>query len=96
MDYNSIQEYLQASSSISDKICKIDIIIDAMLDQSLAIVGDSGTFSYSMDDGQMKVSTQYRSMDEVLKGVEGLEKIRIRYVNRLTGPITVLRPKLNY
>ena len=91
----TVQSYLEDVECLEEKIAKIDALIDAMLDQSLAMVGKSGTFSYSMDDGQIKVATQYRSMDEVMKGVDALEKIRQRYINRINGPITVLRSKLN-
>ena len=55
-----------------------------------------GTASYVMDDGQMKVTTIYRSVDDVIKGVEALQKLKQTYINRYNGHTTVLRGRLNF
>lgn len=95
MSYN-ISTYIQEKSTIKAKIEAIDAIIDAMLTQALNIVENEGTASYSLDDGQVKISTQYTSMEQVEQGIRSLERLRNMYLNRLNGNITILRGKLNY
>ena len=94
MEY-TIREYLQSQTCIDARIVAIENLIDAMLLSTVDSVGDSGTMSYSLDDGQMKVTTVYRSVAEVSEGIKTLETMLQRYINRKNGHITVLRGKLN-
>lgn len=90
------KEYIQSKASLTAKIIAIEALIDAMLLSSIEAIENSGTASYSMDDGQMKVMTQYRSMSEVTAGIKELEKIKQIYVNRRNGNVTILRGRLKY
>jgi len=89
------KEYIQSQESLDAKIAAIEALIDAMLLNTIDTIDDSGTMSYSMDDGQMKVTTAYRSASEITKGILALEKLLHIYINRRDGSITVLRGKLN-
>tara|TARA_R110000782_G_scaffold190419_1_gene280304 strand:+ start:373 stop:660 length:288 start_codon:yes stop_codon:yes gene_type:complete len=95
MDY-TIKEYIQSKSSLDSKIVAIEALIDSMILNSIDAIGNSGTASYSMDDGQMKVSTEYRSVDQIVAGVKALEQMLQMYINRRNGNITILRGRLNY
>lgn len=90
------KEYIQSKTSLNAKIVAIEALIDQMLLSSIEAIDSSGTASYSMDDGQMKVTTQYRSIVEITAGVRALEKILQLYINRRNGSVTVLRGRLNY
>ena len=90
------KEYIQSKTTLNAKIIAIEALIDTMLLSSIEAIENSGTASYSMDDGQMKVMTQYRSMAEVTAGVLALEKLLQIYINRRNGNVTVLRSRLNY
>ena len=92
----TIKEYIKSKSTLDSKIAAIELLIDEMLLNSLEAIGNSGTASYSLDDGQMKVMTQYRSVTEVTAGVKALEKILQMYINQRNGHLTVLRGRLNY
>lgn len=92
----TVTEYIQSKTSLDAKILAIEVLIDAMILSSVEYVENSGTLSYSMDDGQMKVSTQYRSVQEITNGIRGLERILQLYINRRNGNLTVLRSRLNY
>jgi len=92
----SIKEYIQSKSSLDAKIAAIESLIDAMILNSLEAIDNSGTASYSMDDGQMKVTTMYRSVKEISQGIKGLEQIKQIYINRRNGHLTVLRGRLKY
>lgn len=96
MIYCTTKEYIQSKESLDAKITAIEALIDAMLLNAVDTVDDSGTMSYSMDDGQMKVTTQYRSAEDITKGILSLEKLLHIYINRRDGHISVLRGRLNY
>ena len=90
------REYIQSKTSLNAKIVAIEALIDQMLLSAIDAIDDSGTASYSMDDGQMKVTTQFRSMTEITAGIRSLEKILQLYINRRNGSVTILRSRLNY
>ena len=92
----TVKEYIQSKTSLLDKINAIEALIDSMILNSIEAVEVGGTASYSMDDGQMKVTTEYRSMDQITKGIAGLERTLQMYINRYNGRVMVLRNKLNY
>lgn len=92
----TIKEYVASKASIKAKIIAIEKLIDSMLLNAVEAIDNSGTASYSMDDGQMKVMTEYRSITDISKGIKSLEQIKNLYVNRHNGHVTVLRSKLKY
>lgn len=99
----SAKEYIASKTTIEARILAIEALIDKMLLDTIdqegnapSWVDNAGTASYSMDDGQMKVMTQYRSPEGVLKGIQWLEKIKQIYINQYNGRVNVLRGRLNY
>lgn len=92
----TIREYIQSKESLEAKIIALEQLIDEMILTSFDAVQNGSTHSYSMDDGQMKVTTQYRSVYEVSQGIKALEKTLQLYINRRNGSITTLRGKLNF
>ena len=96
MELCNVKEYIESKKTLDAKIKAIDLLIDQMLLSAIDAIDTSGTASYSMDDGQMKVMTQYRSVSEISKGIKALEQIKQMYVNNRNGHITVLRGRLKY
>lgn len=92
----SIKEYIESRASLDAKITAINALIDAMLLNTIDTISDSGTMSYSMDDGQMKITTQFRSTTDVTNGIRSLEKLKQMYIGRRDGNVTVLRGRLNH
>lgn len=92
----TVKEYLQSKTKLCDRIAAIESLIDAMVLEMASAIGTSGTASYSMDDGQMKVTTEYRSISQITAGVKSLEQMKNIYVNRYNGHRTVLRGRLNF
>lgn len=84
--------YIESATSLVDKVNKIQQIIDALLDQQIAAVGNSFTDEYSVDDGQIKIKTIYRSPDSIARAINDYEKIKQQCLNRLNGRNRVLRP----
>jgi len=87
------QLYIQSASSLVQKIERIDSIMDAleirMLNYGIEGFDKSG---YSLNDGQINISTQYRSVEDMTKGLAALDALKQRYLNRLNGHSYVLRP----
>lgn len=92
----TLKEYVQSKESYESKIVAIEALIDAMMINALDTIEDSGTASFSMDDGQMKVTTDFRSMSEITKGIHSLDSLKQMYINRRNGHIVVLRGRKNY
>ncbi len=92
----TISEYIQSRDGLKSKIQAIETLIDTMYDTMADAIGNSGTASYSLDDGQMKISTQYRSVDEIIKGIHALETQLQMYLNKYNGRVMVMRGRLNY
>lgn len=92
----TIKEYIQSKPDILSKIKAIEALIDSMILNTAEAIDNGGTASYSMDTGQTKVMTNYRSVAEVNAGIIALEKTLQLYINRYNGRVTVLRGRLNY
>jgi conjugal transfer/entry exclusion protein len=92
----TISEYIKSQSSQQARIEAIEILIDSMYEKMIDAIDDSGTASYTLDDGQMKISTEYRSLDQIVKGIHALETQLQMYINRHNGRITILRGRINY
>jgi len=78
-------QYVIDSADLKQRYDRIKAIITALENQQLLSVGKSGTISYSLNDGQTSISTQYRSFSEVAKAIEQYEKILERITNKITG-----------
>ena len=87
----TISQYLESKPDLLCKIKAINDLIAALELKLLDTVGTAGYDEYSMDDGQMKVRTKYRSTADVSAGITALEIIKQRYVNQHNGRVTVFR-----
>lgn len=94
--FESSAVYIDSATNLRDKITKMDQVIDGL--ESLAITAAAtGNFSeYSIDNGQSKIRTVYRSMSEVANAISVFEKIRQRYINRLNGSMVRLVDGKNF
>lgn len=90
-EYMTISQYATSKSKLIGKIATYDMLIEKM---ETAI--DEATISghlvqYEVDDGFMKVRSQFRNMKDMTDTLLGLEQARQRYINRHNGRCTVLR-----
>ena len=84
--------YIQSATSLLDKANKIELIIEGLLDQQVAAVGNALTEEYQIDSGQTKIKTIYKSADSIAKAIEAYEKIKQQCLNQLNGRGRILRP----
>jgi len=89
--FQTISQYIECKSTLYDKIIAINNIISAMELKLLESVDSANYSEYQMNDGQMTVKTMYRSPKDVTAGIQGLEVLKQRYVNRYNGRVAVLR-----
>lgn len=96
--YPSISLYLVSRESVVARIAAIDALIDVMLlTMADHAAGAGATISeYQLDDGQVKIRTGYRSIQEVESGIAALEKMKQMYINRHNGRVTILRDEKSF
>ena len=92
----TVSEYIQSKSSIARRITAIETLIDQMYAEMGDAIGNAGVAEYQLDDGQMKIRTNYRSVDQITKGIHALETQLQMYLNRYNGRATILRGRINY
>lgn len=78
-------EYIIDSTTLKIRYDRIQAIILALENQMLLSATNSDATSYSLDDGQTKISTQFRSTSDIVTGIEALERIAERILNQITG-----------
>jgi hypothetical protein len=85
VEYMTIPQYVECKSAIIGKVATYDILI-ASMEKTLLEATVSGYLNqYEMNDGQMVVRAQYRSIDQLVNGMQGLRKIRQDYINQYDG-----------
>lgn len=89
--FYTISQYVESKTDLASKILAIDALISAMELKIVDATGSAEYDEYSMDDGQMKVRTKYRSVADVMAGITALEQLKQRYVNRYNGRTMVFR-----
>lgn len=93
--YDTILDYISCSTSVSEKIAKIDSIIEALEDAELSSALSSGDIEeYSLDDGQTKIKTVIRDSQSIEKAILALERRKNRILNaNCIGRVVKLRDK---
>ena len=91
--YNSFSEYLSTFKTVSDRIMAYDLLIDTLLMSVADHSKEVGVniAEYQLDDGQVKIKTNYRSIQEIQSGINALEKSKQMWLNRLQGRVVVLK-----
>jgi hypothetical protein len=88
--YDSAQIYIDSAATLKEKVVRIDAIITALETSALKAAENEDVLSYSLDDGQTKISSNYRSTESVLKSIEAFLRLRNMYINQLNGRVVRL------
>jgi len=78
-------EYIMNSSGIVDRYNRISSIIAALENQQILMIANAGVEEYSLDDGQTKIHTTYRSADQIAKAINAYDAIRNKLHAQMTG-----------
>lgn len=86
------QLYIESADSLLQRVERINEIINT-LELRMLNYGVEGfdKEGYSLNDGQINISTQYRSVEDMTKGLTSLDALKQRYLNRLNGHSYALR-----
>ena len=85
--------YIESAQSLIDKVDRYDRIIDALgVRMENVVVGNSDVSEYLIDDGQVKISTTYRSPMAIADAITKFIALRNSALNNLNGRAAVLRP----
>ena len=90
-EYLTISQYIESKSKLIGKIATYDLLIEGMEESILKATVSGHLVQYEMDDGFMKVRSQFRSISDMTKALAGLEMLRQRFINRYNGRVTVLK-----
>jgi len=101
VEYDSIEKYVESATTLQARIERLDLIISSMEIQAVASAASSGKFDeYSLDTGQSKVRTKYRSPAELQAAILAWDKLRQTLIARLnnqrTGRVIQLRDHKNF
>lgn len=84
--------YIENANDLKDRITRIEAIITALETQLASGAANSDVVSYSLDDGQTKITSQYRGVSSMLDGLRALDQLRQRLINQLNGRVKAIRP----
>ena len=84
--------YIESAEGLEQRLQRINQIIEALELRAVDNIDDALTDEYSLDDGQVKIKTKYRSYDSIVKAIQGFERIKHKIINQLNGRGMVLRP----
>lgn len=94
--FDSTGAYVDSKSTLNAKIAAWSAIIDALTTLAASAV-DTGNFDeYSLDDGQTKIRTKYRSVDDIFNAIRNAERMRNIYIGRRCGRVTRLVDGKNF
>lgn len=80
--YSSAQAYIQSAATRKEKVEKIDAVIDALLVAMSGMTENEGIKEYSLDNGQTKIQTEYRSAAAVTASIQSLTKLKNDLINQ--------------
>lgn len=88
--------YIQSAKSIKEKITKIDEVIAALWTSVLEAAKNDHVQSYSLNDGQVQIRSDYRSTEAVMKSIKGLEKMKHYYIAQINGRVFGAKDASNF
>lgn len=83
--YDSAGIYVSSATTLVGKIANIDKVIEALEIMSIDAAATGNYAEYSLDNGQSRIKTVYRSLVQIGLAIREFEAIRQRYINRLNG-----------
>lgn len=86
--------YIESATGLLDRLDKICLIIAALEDRLIIIAGGDTmeVEEYTIDDGQTKIQTKYKSFTELTSAIKNFTTIKEILLNKLNGRGFVLRP----
>ena len=90
-EFMTISHYFECKSKLIGKIATYDLLIEGLEKAILESTVSGHLVQYELDDGQIKVRSNFRKISDLVDAMTGLQKLRQGYINRYNGRITVLK-----
>ena len=91
-EYTMISQYIDSKTTTLERINAYDNIISQLiLKMGDAALANGDIISFSLDDGQTKIQTMYRSVESIEESIKALERAKNALINRYNGRVYVLR-----
>jgi hypothetical protein len=85
MVYDCAKTYIESQTTLLAKIKAMNAIITALEGVALTAAETADLSEYALDDGQTKIKTQYRDMNQVLASILSFTRLKNMYVNQYNG-----------
>jgi hypothetical protein len=72
------------ATTLQQRIAKIDTLIDSLLDVALTCITQGNIAEYEIDTGQTRNRVKYNSQAQIMASIDAYDKIRHKYINKLT------------
>jgi tetrahydromethanopterin S-methyltransferase subunit B len=72
------------ATTLQERIAKIDTLIDSLLDVALVCITQGNIAEYEIDTGQTRNRVKYNSQAQIMASIDAYDKIRQKYINKLT------------
>jgi FtsZ-binding cell division protein ZapB len=87
----TISQFVEEKSKLIGKVETYDILIEKLELAILTSMDNGHLTQLEVDDSMMRVRSNYRSITDMNKAMDGLIKTRQYYKNQCNGRISVLR-----
>lgn len=78
--FDSADKFILCATNTAEKIAKIDLVINGLLDMAITAAVTGNFEEYSLDDGQTKIKTTYRNMTDVTAAISSMRKLKMLFV----------------
>ena len=97
-EYTTISGYLESKTDLAARIVVLNAAILAsenmLLDLATGV--GAGIAYYELDDDQVRIKTGYRSVADVMTGIDALERRKNKLINQLNGRGSVLQDRSTF
>lgn len=81
--YDSAKIYVDCAKTLTERLARINAIIDALEETALRAAANEDITSYMIDNGQTKINTMYRDSAAVTRSILAFEQIKERILKKL-------------
>lgn len=83
--FDSSSIYINSASDLRAKIVRCEAVIEALFVAAEKAAANEDISEYSLDDGQSKIKTVYKSAASVMAAIDVFQRQQQRYINQLNG-----------
>jgi len=86
--YESADIFILSATTLEEKIAKVGLVINALLDMSITAAAKGNQAEYNVDDGQTKLKMVYRNVTDITAAVMAYQLIQDRLIAQLNNQRT--------